>query len=150
MKYKSASWNNVSLLAQAGHSASVMPGSGCIIDFGFRVITLKSHRVTTLRRPLRRDPDRHAYGFRIASPRACHHAARLNMARPSGASFSPKSAPTPPIGTYMKSVLCHGFRTRTVNANLSRGIKLVCHHKQVTQEVGCLVRTASLTLGLGL
>jgi hypothetical protein len=60
-----------------------MTALDCNNDFGFRVITLKSHRVTTLRRPLRRDPDRHAHGLSFASPRACHHAARLNVARPS-------------------------------------------------------------------
>ena len=32
--------------------------------------------------------------FSIASPRACHHAVRLNIACPSGISFSPKPAPT--------------------------------------------------------
>jgi len=52
------------------------------------------HRRAGLRRPLRQHPDRHACGFSIASPRACHRAARLNMARPSGASFSPNNAPT--------------------------------------------------------
>jgi hypothetical protein len=44
-------------------------------------------------RPLRRDPDR-PHGFACASPRACHHAARLDAARPSGAGFSRKPAPT--------------------------------------------------------
>ena len=48
---KSVSWNKVSLSSQAGHPGSRMPGSDCIIDFGFRVITLKSHRRAGLRRP---------------------------------------------------------------------------------------------------
>ena len=47
---KSVSWNKVSLSSQAGHPGSRMPGSDCIIDFGFRVITLKSHRRARLRR----------------------------------------------------------------------------------------------------
>ena len=68
-EYKSASWNKVSLVAQAGHSQRVIPGSDCTTDFGFRVITLKSHRRTGLRRPLRRDPDGHAHGFTFALPR---------------------------------------------------------------------------------
>jgi hypothetical protein len=41
----------------------------------------------------------------------------------------------PASGTFMKSVLCHNFGTRTANTNLPHGIRLVCHHKQVTPQL---------------
>ena len=35
-------WNEVLESMQAGHSAELMAGSGCMIDFRFRVVTLES------------------------------------------------------------------------------------------------------------
>jgi hypothetical protein len=45
-----------------------------------------------------RNLDRGGRSFSTALPRACHHVERLNISRPSGISFSPKSAlpPSPP------------------------------------------------------
>jgi hypothetical protein len=54
------------------------------------------HRALPLRgRPIARDPGTAGPGFSIASPRPCCKSGRLKMARPSGASFSPKKAPLP-------------------------------------------------------
>jgi hypothetical protein len=52
------------------------------------------HRRAGLRPPMQRHPHRHAHGFSIESPRTCHHAGWLNMACPSGDSFTLKHLPT--------------------------------------------------------
>jgi hypothetical protein len=46
-------------------------------------------------RPIARDPGTGGPGFSIASPRPCCKSEQLKMARPSGASFSPKKASLP-------------------------------------------------------
>jgi hypothetical protein len=109
------------------HIASSMP-SVSSADYGMSVrrqllapkmhpLPPTPHRRVGLRRPLRRDPDRHAYGFSITLPQACHRVVWLPLPPPHASPLI-RSAPTAALkqilmcAVFIKAIFGHSLGPR--------------------------------------